>query len=93
MPFGLTNTPRKFMYLMNEVLEELFCMFIIIYLDDIIIFSKTREEHITHIRHVLQWMREEWLSINIKKCSFMKNELVYLGFVISMEGLKMDPKR
>lgn len=78
---------------MNEVLKRLLGKFVIFYLDDIIIFSKTKEEHLEHIRQVLQRLKEEKLPINLKKCSFMKEELVYLGFVISTDGLKMDPKK
>ena len=62
----------------------------IIYLDDIMVFSQTEEEHLKHMRYVLERMQLEKLLINVKKCTFMKAELVYLGFVISREGLKMD---
>ena len=62
------------------------------YPDDIIIFSKNREEHLRHLKLVLRILQKEKLLINMKKCSFMKKELVYLGFVVS-EGLKMDPER
>jgi hypothetical protein len=64
-----------------------------VYLDDIFIFSKTKEEHLEHVRKVLQWLKEENLLINLKKCVFLKEELVYLRFVISNEGLKMDSKK
>ena len=60
------------------------------YLDDILIFSKRSEEHFIHIRKVFEKLREEKLLINLKKCCFVKKELVYLGFVVSVEGLKMD---
>ena len=80
------------MQLMNEVLKEFMGKFSIFYLDDILIFSKTLEEHMMHICKVLEKLRGEKLLINIKKCSFVK-ELVYLEFVVSMEGLKIDPKK
>ena len=64
-----------------------------IYLDDILIFSKTLEGHLIYIHKVFDKLREEKLLINLKKCSFVKKELVYLGFVISAEGLKMDPEK
>ena len=63
------------------------------YLDDIFIFSNIKEEHLEHVRKVLHRLREEKLLINLKKCTFMKEELVYLGFVISEEGLKMDSQK
>src|SRR5271156_2294417 len=93
MPFGLTNAPSTFMRLMNEVLKKLLNKCVIVYLDDILIFSKTREEHLMHIKQVLQRLKEEKLLINLKKCSFMKEELVYLGFVILVDGLKIEPDK
>ena len=63
------------------------------YLDDILIFSKTLDEHLLHIHRVLKRLKEEKLLINLKKCSFVQKELVYLGFVISAEGLKIDPEK
>lgn len=91
-PFGLTNVPSTFMRLMNEVLRKFLGKFKIVYLDDILIFSKSKEEHLLHLRQVLQRLKEK-LLINLKKCSFMKEKIVYLGFVISAEGLKMDPEK
>ena len=88
MPFGLTNAPSTFMWFMNEVLKESLGKFVIVYLDDILIFSKTLEDHMMYIRKVLEKLREEKLLINLKK--FVKKELVYLGFVFSAEVLKMD---
>ena len=93
MPFGLANVPRTFMWLMNEVLKKFLGKIVIVYLDDILIFSKSLDEHLLHIHSVLERLREEKLLINLKKCSFVKKELVYLGFVVSSEGLKMDPKK
>ena len=93
MPFGLTNASSTFMQHMNEVLKEFMGKFVIVYLDDIFIFSKTLEEHMMHIRMVFEKLREEKLLINLKKCNFVKKELVYLGFVVSAEGLKMDPEK
>jgi hypothetical protein len=81
------------MRLMNEVLKRFLGKFMIVYLDDILIFSKTKEEHLEHVRQVLQRLKEEKFTINLKKCSFMQEEIVYLGFVISTDGLRMDPEK
>ena len=72
------------------VLKEFLGKFFIVYLDDILIFSKTMEEHMMHICKVLEKVREEKFKINLKKCSFVKKELVYLEFVVTVECLKMD---
>lgn len=92
MSFGLTNAPTTFMRLVNEVFKKFLGEFVIVHLDDILIFIKTKEEYIDHIIQVLQRLKEEKLMINLKKCSFMKEEIVYLGFFILVYGLKIGPK-
>jgi hypothetical protein len=91
MMFGLENAPNNFMRLMNKVLKDVIGKFIIVYLDDIVIFSKTEREHLKHLVAVMKRLQQDKLLINLRKSSFMKMELIYLGFMISANELNMDP--
>jgi hypothetical protein len=93
MPFVLTNAPITFMRLMNEVLKDFIGKFVIVYLDDILIFSRTEEEHLNNLVAVVTRLQQEKLLINMKKSSFMRTKLIYLVFVISANELKMDPEK
>lgn len=92
MPFGLSNAPAVFQELMNIVLQE--CeQFATAYLDDVLIYSKTPQEHLQHVQIVFRKLREHGLKLKLKKCSFFKKETEYLGFIITDEGVKPDNKK
>jgi hypothetical protein len=81
------------MRLMNEVLKDFIGKFFILYIDDILVFRKTKEENLRHLTLVMRRLQQENLLINLKKFFFMKTKLIYFGFVISPNELKMDPKK
>ena len=90
MPFGLCNAPATFQRLMESCLGDLHLQQCIIYLDDIIIFSKTPEEHLGRLRNVFQKLREAGLKLKPSKCEFFKQEIKYLGHVVSKDGIATD---
>jgi hypothetical protein len=91
MSFGLTNAPSYFMYLMNKVFMEYLDRFIIVFIDDILVFSKTMEEHEEHLRLELEKLRSNQLYAKFSKCEFWLTEVAFLGHVISAGGVSVDP--
>src|SRR6185437_2129902 len=91
MSFGLTNGPAYFMYLMNSVFMPELDKFIVVFIDDILIYSKDEEEHAKHLHIVLQRLREHKLYAKFSKCEFWLKEVPFLGHVISAKGISVDP--
>ena len=93
MSFGLTNAPAYFMNLMNKVFMEFLDKFVVVFIDDILIFSKDEEEHEEHLRLVLEKLREHQLYAKFSKCEFWLKEVGFLGHVISGESIAVDPTK
>jgi hypothetical protein len=93
MPFGLTNAPAVFQHLMNDIFREYMEEFVMVYLDDILIFSKDQETHNKHVRLVLVTLREHGLYAKLEKCEFDKSSVAFLGYVISPDGIFMDKSK
>jgi Reverse transcriptase (RNA-dependent DNA polymerase) len=90
---GLTNSPSSFQNIMNNIFREYLNDFVLVYLDDILIFSRTPEEHLRHLELVLKKLEEYKLSAHLKKCQFGKSHLDFLGHVIGADGIRVDPKK
>ena len=93
MPFGLTNAPANFQRLMESCLGDLHLNWCIIYLDDIIVFSKTPKEHIERLRRVFAKLVAAGLKLKPKKCEYFKSKIAYLGHIVSSKGIETDPKK
>jgi hypothetical protein len=93
MPFGLCNAPATFMWVMNDVFRPFIDDFFIVYLDDILIFSKTWDDHVKHVKQVLDVLKKEKLYLKMSKCEFGKTSLVYLGYIVGGGKLKIDPSK
>jgi hypothetical protein len=93
MSFGLTNTPAYFMYLMNKVFMEYLDKFMVVFIDDILIFSKNEEEHNEHLCLLLQKLKENQLYAKLNKCEFWLKEVSFLGHIISEGGIFIDPSK
>jgi hypothetical protein len=90
MSFGLTNAPAYFLYLMNKVFMEYLDKFVVVFIDDILIFSKTEEEHEKHLRLVLDKLRSNKLYTKFSKCEFWLTQVAFLGHVITAGGVSVD---
>ncbi len=93
LPFELSNAPAVFQALVNDVLRDILDQLIYVYLDDILIFSHSLQEHVQHVRRVLQRLLENGLYVKAEKCVFHAQSFPFLGYIVSVEGMRMDPDK
>ena len=93
MSFGLTNAPAYFMYLMNLVLMPKLDKFVVVFIDDILIYAENKEDHAEHLRVVLTRLREHKLYAKFSKCEFWLWKVPFLGHVLSENGISVDPSK
>lgn len=93
LPFGLANAPATFQAYINAALAEKLDIFVIVYLDDILIYSENPKDHVDHVKWVLDRLRKHSLFANLKKCSFHTNEVRFLGYIVSADGVRMEESR
>lgn len=93
MPFGLSNAPATFQSLMNEMFMKYFWRFVLVFFDDILVYSRTMSKHQEHLRLVLRVLEQQQLYANKKKCEFGRTQIEYLGHVISGQGVAADPRK
>ena len=92
-PFGLTNASAAFMDLMNRVFHPYLDQFVVVFIDDILVYSKDAQDHEQHLRMVLQILREKKLFAKLSKCEFWLNEVSVLGYIVYVEGIRVDPTK
>ena len=93
MPFGLTNAPAVFQRLMNDLFRDYLDQFVVVYLDDILVFSKRQEDHVEHVRIVLKVLLDNGLYCKFSKCEFHVETVEFLGYVIGKGGVSMNQKK
>ena len=93
MPFGLTNAPTAFMDLMNRLFRPYLDQFVVVFIDDILVYSRDEQEHEQHLKIVLQTLREKKVYAKLSKCDFWLKEVSFLGHIVSTKGIRVDPAK
>ena len=93
MPFGLTNAPTTFNRLMTDLFRRELDDFVLVFFDDILVYSQNNEEHERHLCHVLEILRKAQLYAKKSKCNFCVDKVAYLGFIVSKDGVSLDPAK
>ena len=93
MPFCLTNAPSTFMHLMNDVLRDFIGRFVVVYFDNILIYSKSLENHIMHVKSIFNILQSQKLCAKLAKCSFCVPKVIVLRYIVSEHGIKVDHEK
>nr|QBH67533.1 putative retrotransposon nucleocapsid protein [Ustilago esculenta] len=93
MPFGLANALAQFQSLVNHIYCDIIGTYMVVYLDNFLIFSNSKEEHVAHVQEVLRQLQENWLFMKLSKCTFHTNTVEFLGYIIKLTGIEMDPEK
>ena len=93
MPFGISNAPSTFIRMMTQVLKEFMKKYVIVYFNEILVYSQDKVQHLKHLTNVFRVLHDNQLFINLKKCSFVSDRVVFLGCIVSANGMQMNEEK